>query len=714
MSEQELHSANFETQPGERIRKPKGPFSDGSVILDRYEILGKLGDGGMGAVYKCRDRTTRTEVALKAIPPELARSELDMQDVVDNFQLIAGLAHPHIATPKTLDKNLKTGEYFLIMEYVDGVNLRRWLRQKRKDKEPVSLETTVPILSQVALALDFAHRKKVIHRDIKPENIMLTRDGEVKVLDFGLAAQIHTTMTRVSREYQNCQGGTSGTAPYMAPEQWKSWPQDAMADQYALGVLAYEMLAGRLPFESGDTTILREMVLKENAAPIPGISRTAQNAIARAMNKNPKERFASCTEFVAALGTKTPYVPIPSDLLRHKWWFVAAVIVLLFAVVCTFSPSSPSGKPVAKTVVQPVVKKEAVPEMETPVVAEVPRLEEIVGPLLEELPVLPELFEEPPAPNKAEEERLAANRSEASKYAMNSTTRLGQKRYTEALELIDEALRLDGDNVAYQEQRRKILAAKKKAEETPKVGDRAVVKVKGVDYAFHWCPAGKFMMGSPTSELGRYDDEKQHQVTLTKGFWMLETQVTQEMWESVTGSNPSNFKDSKKLPVETVSWEDCQDYIRKLNALGVAPAGYKFSLPTEAQWEYACRAGTTTALNSGKNLTSSTDACPNLNEVGWYYKNSDSKTHEVGLKKPNAWGLYDMHGNVYEWCFDWYASYPDGSVTDPTGPDSGSYRVLRGGSWSGSAGYCRSAFRHSSDPSSRSSIYGARLALVRE
>ena len=249
-----------------------------------------------------------------------------------------------------------------------------------------------------------------------------------------------------------------------------------------------------------------------------------------------------------------------------------------------------------------------------------------------------------------------------------------------------------------------------------KPGDRKVIPVKGVDYAFRWCPAGKFTMGSPTSELGRFDNEKQHQVTLTKGFWMLETQVTQEMWQSVMGENPSSFEDSKKLPVEMVSWNDCQEYIEKLNSLKVAPAGYKFSLPTEAQWEYACRAGTTTALNNGKNLTGAEweTVCPNLSEVGWYGRNSGSKTHEVGLKKANAWGLCDMHGNVWEWCLDWYGDYPGGSVTDPTGPTTGSSRVLRGGSWGSSAWYCRSASRNFNDPANRDVSFGVRPALVRD
>ena len=135
------------------------------------------------------------------------------------------------------------------------------------------------------------------------------------------------------------------------------------------------------------------------------------------------------------------------------------------------------------------------------------------------------------------------------------------------------------------------------------------------------------------------------------------------------------------------------------------------TLPTEAQWEYACRAGTTTALNSGMDL-SNAEECPEMDEVGWYYYNSDSETHPVGLKKPNAWGVYDMHGNVYEWCLDWYGDYPTSSVTDPTGPSTGTRRVIRGGSWSEHVIYCRSASRDSISPSVSDYFYGFRVALA--
>ncbi|MCL2742328.1 MAG: formylglycine-generating enzyme family protein [Planctomycetaceae bacterium] len=235
-----------------------------------------------------------------------------------------------------------------------------------------------------------------------------------------------------------------------------------------------------------------------------------------------------------------------------------------------------------------------------------------------------------------------------------------------------------------------------------KAGERVELKIKGIDYAFRWCPAGTFLMGSPQNEADRRDTENQHRVTLSSGFWMLETEVTQGMWASVMGNNPSYFK-GIKLPVEQVSWDDCQEYIKKLNGLGIAPKGFKFSLPTEAQWEYACRAGTTGAYGgTGK-----------LDDMGWYSDNSGGTTHVVGTKRANAWGLFDMHGNVWEWCSDLYGDYPNGAVTDPVGANTGSFRVFRGGSWFCSAEYCRSAVRGYDTPGNRYHRLGFRLSLVR-
>ena len=236
-------------------------------------------------------------------------------------------------------------------------------------------------------------------------------------------------------------------------------------------------------------------------------------------------------------------------------------------------------------------------------------------------------------------------------------------------------------------------------------GERRVITVKGVEYAFRWCPPGNFEMGSPKEEQWRGSDEQLHTVRLTHGFWLLETEVTQEMWESVMGKNPSDFYKggiTKLYPVECVSWVDCQAFCKKLSALSNAGT---FRLPSEAQWEYACRAGSTGAYGgTGK-----------LDEMGWC-DDYRGRTHEVKRKKANAWGFYDMHGNVWEWCSDWYGSayYENWVSDDPVGPENGTCRVLRGGSWFSDARNCRSAGRSGSAPDYRDSNFGFRVALQQQ
>ena len=201
----------------------------------------------------------------------------------------------------------------------------------------------------------------------------------------------------------------------------------------------------------------------------------------------------------------------------------------------------------------------------------------------------------------------------------------------------------------------------------------------GVKLEMVLIPAGKFMMGSPASKKNRSSDETQHEVTLTKPFYMGKYEVTQEQWEVVMGDNPSSVKGAR-FPVTGVSWNDCQDYIKKLNAK--TSGGYR--LPTEAKWEYACRAGTSTAFSFGDKITSKDANCDD-SKLG--------KPLTVGSYKSNSFGIYDMHGNVWEWCEDWYGTYPAGSVTDPQGPATGISRVLRGGSFYDGVSRARSSLR---------------------
>jgi formylglycine-generating enzyme required for sulfatase activity len=223
--------------------------------------------------------------------------------------------------------------------------------------------------------------------------------------------------------------------------------------------------------------------------------------------------------------------------------------------------------------------------------------------------------------------------------------------------------------------------------------------IEGLNLEMRHIAPGTFLMGSASG--GASDEQPVTRVTLTKSYWLGATEVTQAQWQSIIRKNPSNFKGAN-LPVEQVEWNDVMEFCRRLTererAAGRLPEGYVYTLPTEAQWEYACRAGTTG------------DFAGELNSMAWYKQNSRSSTMPVGMKQANAWGLYDMHGNVSEWCLDWYGNYLGGSVTDPTSAASGGQRVYRGGSWWFDADGCRSARRHKSGLNG--SDLGFRLALA--
>ncbi len=216
-------------------------------------------------------------------------------------------------------------------------------------------------------------------------------------------------------------------------------------------------------------------------------------------------------------------------------------------------------------------------------------------------------------------------------------------------------------------------------------------------------PAGKFLMGSPEGEKDRNPDEgPQHEVTIGKPFYLGVYEVTQLQYQTMMGKNPAGIKDGHH-PVVNVSWNEAVQFCEKVSV----KTGKAVSLPTEAQWEYACRAGSKTRFCCGDDNAGET-----VGDYAWCAKNTGGMTHPVGQKKPNAWGLYDMHGNVWEWCADWYAPYAGTAVVDPRGPDSGMSRVLRGGSWDGDPQDCRSSCRLWIMPADRSIGYGFRVAVA--
>ena len=247
----------------------------------------------------------------------------------------------------------------------------------------------------------------------------------------------------------------------------------------------------------------------------------------------------------------------------------------------------------------------------------------------------------------------------------------------------------------------------------------AEFEVQGVTQRMRWIAPCKFKMGSPESEPERSKNETRHDVTLTEGYWIADTACTQELWQSVMGDKPSDFKDdpdgkSSKRPVEQVSWEDCTWFCESLNDVFGQVSCEGFRLPTEAEWENACRCGTETPFSFGENITTE-----QVNYHGNYPYAEAAKGQYLAKTVPvkdlpaNPWGIHEMHGNVYEWCKDWYGEYVTSNVVDPGGPENGTSHVLRGGSWIYDARRARSAFRYDGEPGDRDDFVGFRLVRGR-
>ena len=370
----------------------------GDVLLGRYTVLSELGEGGMGVVYKCLDSVGGIEVAVKCLPPELSRNEGEMEGIRENYGIVAKLHHSAISGLRQLERDPVSGEYYLVMDLAEGEDLSAILRRRRG--APMPLEEALAILRPLASALDYAHGEKVLHRDVKPANVKVRPAAEpgeaprVQLLDFGLAAEIRSSMSRVSVRGH---GGTSGTPAYMAPEQWEARRPDFRTDQYALAVVAYQMLAGFLPFDSEDTDLLRRAVLSRAPDPVEGLSPAANAALLRALAKDPKERFPSCTAFVAALasgkdmsGMRPPW---------HAGWLVAALLAVAGLGALLLSPSRGGGEGVSHAepaASDPVFASAPVPAPEP---APVPELQPAPEPALVSEPVLaPSVSDAAPGP----------------------------------------------------------------------------------------------------------------------------------------------------------------------------------------------------------------------------------------------------------------------------------------------------------------------------
>jgi formylglycine-generating enzyme required for sulfatase activity/serine/threonine protein kinase len=671
--------------------------------LAGFPVVKLLGEGGMGCVFLAHDRKLKRHLAIKVVKADPRTSTAEQEAARQRFeremQAAAAIDHPHVIT--IYGTGEQNGLPYVIMPYLGGETL-----QARLKHEPVlPVGEACRIALEAAEGLAAAHEAGHIHRDIKPGNLLLDgKQTQVKILDFGLARSIDdVTLTAT--------GAVMGTPAYMAPEQARDAKRaDHRADLFSLGCVLYEMLAGRQPFVGENYQAKLLAVAMDEPTPLRELNAAVPPELAalthQLLEKKPASRPASAAAVADALRKWATPAPKPSRTPPAEVDLVALTPTPAPAVPVTPTPPGRSRNAPGSTA-------DTLPQPASVAVPRRRRFSVLLGLAGLILPVCagvtyfvatwprPEPSPTPEAPKPPRPLQPVVVRPVEPK-RLDCTGKDGLTR-----EEVERA----------QQEWAKYLG-------TPvEITD----DIDGVRMEFVLVPPGKFLMGSPADEPNRDKAEAQHEVVLTTPFYLGKYEVTQQQYEKVTGSNPSYFAvsgggkekvegmDTPRFPVQQVSWDEATDYAKSLTRR--SKNGHAYRLPSEAEWEYACRGGRSSSqpfgIGDGRTL-SSTQA----NFDGNYpYGGADKGPY---LERPcpvgayrlqaNALGLYDMHGNVWEWCADWYGDYPEGKASDPKGPLQGSDRVGRGGGWFSDGRLCRAAYRGGSQPGDRGGSLGFRLA----
>ena len=579
--------------------------------IDQYELVRELGGGGFGTVFLAKDTVAGIEVAVKGLPPFVKNSREELETIRDNFALVSRLTHTNIAKALVLHPSkdvfyssedvrqklrVLSGDTLMVMEYAPGVTLSKWRKQFPHGKVP--FDKALSIVRQIASALDYAHGQKILHRDIKPANIMVeTRDGErvvVRVLDFGLAAEIRSSMGRVSREIHD----TSGTRPYMAPEQWEGARQGPATDQYSLAVLFHELVTGVVPFASifdtGDPVVMMNVVGNKPFKASNEFPKSVRRALEKALSKKPAERFANCCEFVEAL-----------EVERHNNSLRVVLVTVLFAALCGAGVVwwGRYGEPK-----QPTIKNQVATDKKAG-----------------------EHITTPTDTNKV---------VKTAEHSSSTST--------------DETIETSHTN--------DVSVGTISVTNSPPAPEDGGSQTKGGSGEGKKEPSNLTTTGtklpldlSDGVTMNMIYVEKNPAKGIMEEFWLGETEVTQGQWKSVMTNNPSHFKGDLNRPVECVSLVDCQKFLEKIQVTVANKfPRFKASLPTTNQWKHACRAGNDCPYGIDHFSNDNDKNYITLKNVAWFKDNSEEKTQFVRSrdKQPNKFGFYDMLGNVSEWCVD--------------------------------------------------------------
>lgn len=657
--------------------------------LPGYTIDREIDSGGMATVYLAIHESLQRSVALKVMAPSLVADRTFVERFLREGATVARLNHPNIVT--IYDIGEEGNVCYLAAEYLPGGNL------KRRIGKGLAPEDALKVLAQLSGALAHAHSKGIIHRDIKPENILFRDDGAAVLTDFGIAKVVGSaTLTDV--------GMSIGTPHYMSPEQAQGKTVDGRSDLYSLGVVFYEMLTGKPPYQSDDTFAIAFAHIKDPVPRLPVHLQRYQTLLDRLMAKNPNDRFANSEAFLhdvnRLLAGKGILKSTDKSGNAWKWAVGGGVLAIVLAIAAyglllqprmgrvmigggggggggavrkttssTANQSTNSFKDVFRKSVTSTGDGSAGIE-ETP---DKKSIEKHAGPDLSGKPQ-----EEP------KEQVPGINPPDVS-----AENRKSEGSHVEdALHTILQA-KSDGN-------KQPGPAAVSQPEGKPSVLRLETWREPATGIEFVRIPGGCFEMGD-TNGVGGTDERPVHKVCLGD-YWLSRFEVTQDQWQKIMQANGAEFQKDGKMPMNNISWEDVNDFIGKLKA----EKGYSFRLPTEAEWEYAASEGGSRALYSGGDE-------PDL--VAWHEDNSQESPRPVGSKQANKFGLHDMSGNVWEWCQDWYGGeyYQNSSGDNPLGPDSGSIKVVRGGSFDFYANSSRVSYRSGLEPGTRVGNVGFRL-----
>ena len=631
----------------------KGTFSSPEgKQTDRFERQQFLDSGNLGEVFFAKDTELNRTVVAKYIRPEMSGNNLKQALFHLEGEVTGSLEHPSVVPVYGLGKDTK-GRLYYAMRYIRGKKLSRVIAEYHRKEAGLKQEALTGLLQNfqaVCLAIEYAHSKGVLHCDIKPDNIMIGDYGEVFVVDWGLVVVCGDV--KGSSDLNQTETLDSGIIPQYKPSELASsglHKQQGGSRRGVGGTPAY------MAPEQFTATISENISLVTPKADIYALGSTLYHILTGKAPHLPKAGIKESPDAFYFRIT-TGMIPTP----REK---DASIPKLLEQIVLKAMQVEPGDRYASARELADDIKRYVSDE---PVHA----------------------YQE----SGLEKSRRWIRKNRAlvgAAMVMLLLVTVGAIGFGFVTSQFNKELIIERDRANSNEK----LAKEKLADiEKGEAYKREVFQIAN-KLEMVLIPEGKFMMGSPASEKWRVDNETQHEVTITKPFYIGKYEVTQEQWEGVMGEHGSENKGAK-YPVTYVSWKECQEFIKKLN--GQTSGGYR--LPTEAEWEYACRAGTNTTYSFGDSLK---DIDANIN---------GSSTKAVGSYRPNAFGLYDMHGNVWEWCEDWYADYPAGLVTDPIGPATGKSRVLRGGSFHNYESRARSSLRFDNQPFYQNYFFGFRLA----